>query len=93
MHKVKVFKFEVSNWAAGPLVKDVGEKSYRAAYDRIDSPLVIENTINSFLEDKFLLSITVNKVETHYHNNGRGNLIHLFYTILYMDKEGNNAID
>lgn len=93
MHKVKVFKFEVSNWAAEPFAKDVGEKSYRTAYDRIDTPLVIENTINSFLEDKFLLSITVNKVETHYHNNGRGNLIHLFYTILYMDKEVNNAID
>lgn len=81
--KIKVFRFEVSNWTSSPMSRDVGSERFKTSQDELISEEVIENTINKFINGKLVESISVNTIDIEYHNNGRGNTIHLIYTISY----------
>ena len=82
---VKVFKYEVSNSSRVAFTEDKKTDWYRKAQARMLSPEEIEREINEFICDKEVLSIQVSTVDAYYHNNGRGNLIELWYTIVYVD--------
>lgn len=80
--KIKVFKFEVCNWAVDLTDEQKNARS-REALQRISNEEDIENTINNFIENKDVLQIITNNIDVNYHNNGRYNTIQLVYTILY----------
>lgn len=83
MKKVKLFRFEVSNWSSRPIGKDSVTISYKQSQAELVSEEDIELIINEFIFDKNVLSIDVNTIDVSKHNNGRGNTVHLIYTILY----------
>lgn len=88
MKKIKLFRFEVSNGTSSPLGKDDIESSwYRDGQRKLISEKQIEETINNFIKDKNLISISINNIDINYHNNARGNTIHLIYTIVYEEVE------
>ena len=81
--KVKVFKFLVSNPASSMLAGDEKNASFRECMSQLKKPEDIENVINAFCCDKDVIGINVNEIDVKYHNNGRGNTIELWYTIIY----------
>lgn len=83
--KIKVFKFEVSNASSNVVGKDKEESWYYEKQRRLHGEHDIEVVINDFINNKNVVKISINTIETHYHNNGRGNTIHLIYTILYQE--------
>lgn len=85
MTKVKVFRFEVSNPSSCIFDKEKNESWVEVQKKKIDDEAKIEFIINNFLEDKTLKDIRVNTVDVNYHNNARGNTIHLIYTIIYSE--------
>ena len=85
MTKVKVFNFEVSNSAYGASEDDLKSAWCKKNQKKLVSYKAIEDTLNEFLADKTLISMNVNNVDIHYHNNGRNNLIQLVYTIVYSE--------
>lgn len=88
MAKIKVFKFEVSNSVYGISREEYNHNTsyYDKCIDRLSSLEQIEDTINSFLEDKELISLNTNTVDVNYHNNGYRNTVELVYTITYNNK-------
>ena len=83
MSKVKVFRFEVSNSTSAALSDDLNSACYKNNQKKLVSEEMIESIINEFIKDKNIESINTNNIDINYHNNGRGNTIHLIYTILY----------
>lgn len=83
--KVKVFRFEVSNASSKICSGDDSSSWYYKERMKLSNEYSIENAINEFLEDKILINIVINTVDVHYHNNGRGNIIHLVYTVIYKE--------
>lgn len=83
MAKIKVFKFEVSNWSSAAFTDQIGTQKHKNAQARLATEEKIESTIDDYIADKEVISINANTVDLHYHNNGRGNTIQLIYTILY----------
>ena len=81
--KIKVFKFEVSNAANCPLRGDENERWFDIKQSKLVTPEKIEKIINDFCSDKSIVNININNVDVQYHNNGRGNTIELWYTIMY----------
>lgn len=81
--RVKVFRFKVSNWTSSAFESDKEKSNYYDSLKELVSEHDIEESVNSFITDKEVVSITVTPVDVHYHNNGRGNDIDLVYTILY----------
>ena len=81
--KIKVFKFRVNNASSHPCSDDLQKEWYQKGIKEIASEKMIEKTVNDFIEDKNVISITVTSVDAHYHNNARGNTIDLIYTIMY----------
>lgn len=80
---IKVFRFRVSNWSSSPCSDDRAKTSYYDAQAQLASENEIAKTINKFISDKNVISISVNTVDVAYHNNARGNTIDLIYTILW----------
>lgn len=82
---IKVFKFQVSNWASSPSESDKGTGRYFNARSRIMSENNIETIINNWIQENNVdvIDIKVNNVDIEYHNNGRGNFVELWYTIIY----------
>ena len=78
--KVKIFKFMLSD--SGYL-----QKNWRYSDPEVDSVSTIEKIINNFICGKEVVSISVNNVDVHYHNNGGSNKIELVYTIVYKERE------
>ena len=83
--KIKVFKFLVSNWTSKNSDDDIGKRDYSIARARLSEPSTIEKTINEFCKNKDIIDIKINSIDVGYHNNGRGNLIELWYTIMYKE--------
>ena len=83
--KIKVFKFEVSNASSSALKDDLGSSWFRNKQAQLKSPSEIENIINDFCRDKYVVDVKVNNVDVSYHNNARGNTIELWYTIIYKE--------
>lgn len=81
--KIAVFKFEVSNHSSHPCDGDEKCSWYHAGLRRLVDPDDIEIEINRFCEDKEVVDIKINTVDTKYHNNARGNTIELWYTVIY----------
>ena len=81
--KIKVFRFRVNNASSNPCSDDLQKEWYQKGIKEIASEEMIEKTVNDFIEDKNVISITVTSVDAHYHNNARGNTIDLIYTIMY----------
>ena len=82
--KVKVFNFEVSNSASHCFSTDKLTNWYADCENRLKSPVDIENTINKFLENvSNVIDIKVTAVPIDTHNENRGNIIKLYYTIMY----------
>lgn len=87
MYKVKVFRFEVSNPSSYSKEEDANSDWFKKARNRLVSESTIEKTINDFIHD-FVndgksVQISVNTIDIQYHNNAKGNTIHLVYTIVY----------
>ena len=92
MKKIKVFRFEVSNWAMNiPEVENISEEKMpfydRKKLNEIVTENEIEETINDFIKDKIKVEIKVNTIDVNYHNNGRCNTVHMIYTIVYTDNK------
>lgn len=90
MMKVKLFRFEVSN-ASSKLLESDSEKIWgnrwvKEEQEKIVTEEMIEDIINDFIYDKNVFDIKINNVDVKYHNNARGNTIHLLYTIIYEEK-------
>ena len=85
MTKVKIFRFEVSNGSSNPLKDDESSSWYINGQAKLVSEQEIEETINNFIYDIEVIDIKVNNIDINYHNNARGNTIHLIYTIIYKD--------
>ena len=85
MIKVKVFSFVVSNWTSHGFEKDCFNENYKDYKQAIYTAEQIEKVINDFAKTAHIISINVSTIDEHYHNNGRGNTIVLFYTVLYND--------
>ena len=83
MTKAKIFRFIVSNWSSHAFEDDKKKSSYRAAQDELDTPEDIEATINHFAACHLVKDVKISSVESHHHNNGRGNTVELYYTVLY----------
>lgn len=81
--KIKLFRFEVSNASSLALESDW----YKNDKEKIVSEGMIENIVNDFIYDKNVIDIKVNNADVNYHNNARGNTIHLLYTIMYEEIE------
>ena len=81
--KIKVFRFRVNNASSNSYPDDLQKEWYQKGIKEIASEEMIEKTVNNFIEDKNVVSITVTSVDAHYHNNARGNTIDLIYTIMY----------
>lgn len=81
--KVKVFKFLVSNWTS--IVRADMDRNFDRGRAELATPEEIERTVNDFLSDREIISVTVNSVDVNYHNNGRGNKIELWYNIVYSE--------
>jgi len=79
--KIKVFKFKVSNF--GYLDKSNDQNKLDKEYREINDELVIEDTVNEFIQDKKVIDIKTNTVDVQYHNNGHANYIEMCYTIIY----------
>ena len=81
---VKVFKFQVSNSASHCFAGDMHKTWYTETKNRLKGPVDIENTINKFIatvSNVIDIKITVVPIDTH--NENRGNIIELYYTIMY----------
>lgn len=83
--KVKVFKFEVTNFTT---TFDAKERSNANRYqidamNMIYEPEEIEEIINDAIKNLDVVDIKVNVLHTKYHNNGHGNTMHMVYTIMY----------
>lgn len=85
--RIKVFRFIVSNASSQAFESDKEEKWYMDKQKALSSTREIEDTINRFAEKHDVTDIKVNEVNVHYHNNGRGNTIHLIYTVIYNETE------
>lgn len=83
MLKVKVFRFEVSNSSSAAFSDELSSAWYKSMQKLLASEEMIESTINDFIKNKNIESISVNTIDVNYHNNGRGNTVHLLYTIIY----------
>lgn len=84
--KIKVFKFEVSNASSSPFGNDdCKQKWFQEKQDKLIGPTQIESIINNFCCEKDIIDIKINNVDVEYHNNGRGNTIELWYTIMYKE--------
>lgn len=83
MTKVKIFRFEVSNAASRSCDNDKNQSWYRNKLEKLDNEEYIEEYINDFIKGVNVISININTIDVGYHNNGRGNTIHLIYTIVY----------
>ena len=81
--KIKVFKFEVSNASSAAFSDDMQKEWYYKKQARLKTPSEIENIINEFCKDKDVVDIKIQTVDVEYHNNGRGNTVELWYTIMY----------
>ena len=88
--KIKVFKFEVANASSSPFADDRNSSWFSKKQARLSTPSAIEKTINKFTATVKVEDIKVSTVNVHYHNNGRGNTIELWYTILYSELKGAN---
>lgn len=89
MKKIATFKFEVSNAASLPTSSDIGTNWYCSARKKLSTPQKIDDRINEFMSNLGceIIDIRINTVEVNYHNNGRGNTVELWYTIIYEDDE------
>ncbi|WP_125154487.1 hypothetical protein [Clostridium rectalis] len=85
MTKIKVFNFEVSNFAYHASGEDLIREWYKKQVKKLVPYSDIEKILNKFLENKTLISLNVNTVDAYYHNNGRANIIQLVYTIIYSE--------
>lgn len=85
MIKIKVFRFEVSNASSSCFEDDKYQRWYKQDQIKLASREYIENCINEFLKDKEFIDLKVSTIDVEYHNNGRGNTIHLLYTLLYKE--------
>jgi len=65
--KVMVFKFKVSTW---------DQKG-------VDSEDDIEYRLNNYIYDEDLISMNINTVVTHRHNNAKDDTVLLVYTLLF----------
>ena len=83
MAKVKVFRFEVSNWSSGAFDDDKKNSYYSSAQRAIATEEQIEEIINDFAKNNIIISINTDAIQVQNHNNGRGNTVHLIYSILY----------
>lgn len=93
--KIKVFRFEVNNASSECFEEDKYKKDahgkltseptlwYFTQQQKLFTEDKIEEIINDFIKDKKVIDIKVNDIEVKYHNNARGNTIHLVYTIMY----------
>lgn len=84
MTKLKVFKFEVSNFAYLADDEYLKRENFKKHLKNLVSYEDVEKTLNNFLEDKTLVSLNVNTIDVFKHNNGMANIVHLVYTIVYM---------
>ena len=80
---VTVFKYEVANASSHAFSEDADTSWYKKARIRLTTPEEIEEEISDFCRNKDIVDIKVNTVDVHHHNNGRGNTVELWYTILY----------
>lgn len=82
--KIKVFRFEVSNFTSTMSKKEVCERTYSLEVsERLATTEYIEDTINEFIKGKEVIDIKTDVIHTEYHNNGRSNTMHMIYTIMY----------
>ena len=93
MTRVEILKFKVSNWASHAFTSDERGSSYRQALADMVTPNEMKRKVNEALEDiewegGVIKDIHVNELMIHQHNNGRGNMIDMVYTIVYEKKEG-----
>lgn len=86
--KVKIFEFELSNYALDASNSDMKLASFRDAETRLVSTDAMEDMINYFLRDKVLVDINVVPATVRTHNNGRNNTVKLIYTVVYKDIKG-----
>lgn len=82
---IKTFEFEVSNTASFILRDDEYTEWYKEDITKLKYPEDIDDCINAWIKEKnpIIEDIKIVPVDVHYHNNARGNTIHLFYTIIY----------
>ena len=82
---VLIRKFEVSN-ATRHGWNEENDRKWKAYADecrsRLRSPEDIEKELNEIEKDYIIKDIKVENVDISYHNNGHGNHIELWYTIL-----------
>lgn len=85
MKRIAVFKYAVSNWAKGAKDNDRGTRSYDRAIAQLCTPDEIEASINTWAEVNGydICEVKVTPVDVEYHNNGRGNTVELWYTVVY----------
>ena len=83
MKKIKIFRFEVSNWSSEAFEDDLRKPAYLNSQKTIVTEEQMEAIINDFIKDKVVVSISTDTIRVQNHNNGRGNTVHLVYSILY----------
>lgn len=83
--KIKVFRFEVSNCTSAAFDDDYRSSWYKQNINKLSSEEDIENEINSFCDTHNIINIKTDTIDVNYHNNARGNTIHLIYTIIYQE--------
>ena len=84
--KIKVFKFLVSNWTSSCFDSDISNADYVSSAKRLYTPEQVEGIVNSFCNGKNVVDVRVNNVDVNYHNNGRGNAVELWYTVIYREE-------
>ena len=82
---IKTFEFEVSNATRHYLDGDVNTAWFQADASKLVDTEDIDHYINTWIEENHpvIEDIKIVPVDIYYHNNCRGNTIHLFYTIMY----------
>jgi len=82
---IKTFEFEVSNAARYYLNGDTSTAWFKTDLSRLTNTEGIDEIINTWIEENHpvIEDIKIVPVDVNFHNNGRGNTIHLFYTIIY----------
>lgn len=79
--EVRVFKFNVSNYATGGAFASRKEEADKA-YDTC-TPERISTVISAYLKGKKNATVQVTPVAVSGHNNGGGNTVELWYTITH----------
>lgn len=91
--KIKTFTFKIS----GPhgTADFGGAGCWSEKYDRKENGLTtskeIDKTINKFVSDVDVVSISVDHQTTKHHNNGGCDDVQAIYTIIYNEKGSENA--